>query len=154
VLRDALPAPAHLPGDVLLLPAGLIEAADSPDVIAGYLLIERLRSEAADPVRPLLDHMGIGATLRLLTSGAAPAEAAKGYGEAFLARAPAPEPTADLQRAAFETAQVSSALYGQAMRGTSAAAETLISDDPFALGAPLRVMSDESWLEFQAICSE
>jgi hypothetical protein len=40
------------------------------------------------------------------------------------------------------------------MRGTSAAAETLISDDPFALGAPLRVMSDESWLEFQAICSD
>ena len=71
-----------------------------------------------------------------------------------LARAPDPEPRPDQQRAAFETAQVSSALYGQAMRGTSAAAETLISDDPFALGAPLRVMSDESWLEFQAICSE
>ena len=98
VLRDALPAPAHLPGDVLLLPAGLIEAADSPDVIAGHLLIERLRSEAADPVRPLLDHMGIGATLRLLTSGAAPAEAAKGYGEAFLARAPDPELEAEFLR--------------------------------------------------------
>jgi len=154
VLRDALPQPAHLPGDLLLLPAGLIEAADSPDVIAGYLLIERLRAETEDPVRPLLDHMGLGATLGLLTSGAASAEAAAGYGEAFLARVPAPEPTADLQRAAFETAQVSSALYGQAMRGTSAAAETLISDDPFALGAPLRVMSDESWLEFQAICSD
>ena len=154
ILRDALGAPAHLPGDLLLLPARLVETADSPDVIAGHLLIEHLRAETDDAVRPLLDHMGLGATLRLLTSGAAPAEAAKGYGEAFLSRPPAAEPGPDQQRAAFEAAQVSSALYGQAMKGQSAAAETLIKDDPFALGAPLVVMSDESWLELQAICSE
>lgn len=154
ILRDALGGPAHLPGDLLLLPARLVETADSPDVIAGHLLVEDLRAASDDPVRPLLDHMGIGATLRLLTSGAAPAEAAKGYGEAFLARPPGPEPSAEAQRAAFEAAQVSSALYGQATRGENPAAEVLIAEDPFALGAPLVVMSDETWLELQAICSE
>jgi hypothetical protein len=154
VLRDALPAPAHLPGDVLLLPARMVETADSPDVIAGHLLVENLRAQGDHAVAQLLDHMGLGTTLRLLTSGGAPSRAAEGYGEAFLSRTPGPEPLPDQQRAAFEAAQVSSALYGKAMRGSSAAAEMLISEDPFALGAPLVVMSDESWLEFQTICSD
>lgn len=153
VLRDALPSPAHLPGNILLLPAALVEGADGPDVIAGHLLVEGLRARAADPVDALLGHMGLGATLRLLTSGSAPAEAAKGYGEGFLAALPGPLPSAEAQLAAFQSAKVSSALYGEATRATNTAAETLIAQDPFALGAPEPVLTDERWLEFQAICS-
>ncbi|WP_430464860.1 hypothetical protein [Tabrizicola sp.] len=154
ILRDALPGPAHLPGDLLLIPARLVETSDSPDVIAGHLLVEHLRARAADPLQPLLAHMGLGTTLRLLTRGTAPEDAAKGYGEAFLAAAPGRYPPADQQLAAFEAAGVSSALYGQAARATNGAADALVSQDPFALGAPLPVLSDESWLELQAICSE
>lgn len=154
VLRDALLAPAHLPGDVLLLPASLVEGADSPDVIAGHLLVESLRAQASDPVDALLGHMGLGATLRLLTTGTVPPEAAKGYGEGFLAAAPAPLPATEAQLAAFQAAQVSSAAYGEASRRTNGAAEALIAQDPFALGAPQPVFSDEDWLEFQAICTQ
>ena len=154
VLRDALVAPAHLPGDLVLLPASLVEASDGPDVIAGHLLVESLRAKATDPVDALLGHMGLGATLRLLTTGTVPPEAAKGYGEGFLAAPPDALPTAATQLDAFLRAEVSSAVYGEATRKTNPAAEALIAQDPYALGAPRPVLSDEDWLEFQSICAQ
>lgn len=154
VLRDALLSPAHLPGDLLLLPASLVEGADGPDVIAGHLLVERLRAEATDPVDALLGHIGLGATLRLLTTGTVPPDAARGYGEGFLAAPPTPMPPTETQLDAFRRAEVSSAVYGEATRKTNAAAEALIAQDPYALGAPHPVLSDEDWLEFQAICAQ
>lgn len=154
VLRDALTAPAHLPGNILLLPASLVERADGPDVIAGHLLMQSVRAAATDPVDALLAHMGLGATLRLLTTGTVPAEAAKGFGEDFLADLPGALPAPDAQLAAFKAAQVSSAPFGMATRQTNGAAEMLIGEDPFTLGAPSPVLSDENWLEFQAICSD
>lgn len=154
VLRDALLAPAHLPGGILLLPASLVENADSPDIIAGYLLVEDLRAQAHDPVAPLLDHMGLGANLRLLTTGTVPSDAAKGYGEGFLATPPDAEPALDAQLDAFGKAGVSTAPYAAATAASNPSAQTLIAQDPFALGGPRPVFSDENWLEFQAICSE
>lgn len=154
VLRDALAGPAHLPGNILLLPASLVEGADGPDLIAGHLLVEALRAQTTDPVDALLDYIGLGATLRLLTTGTVPPDAAKGYGEVFLAAAPGPWPAADAQLSAFQTAQVSAAAYGAASRDSNPAAADLVQQDPFALGAPSPVLSDEDWLEFQAICSQ
>jgi hypothetical protein len=154
VLRDALLAPAHLPGGILLLPASLVENADSPDIIAGHLLVEHLRAQAHDPVAPLLDHMGLGANLRLLTTGTVPPDAAKGYGEGFLATTPDAEPALDAQLDAFGKAGVSAAPYAAATAASNPGAQTLIAQDPFALGGPRPVFRDENWLEFQAICSE
>lgn len=154
VLREALTAPAHLPGNILLLPASLVETADGPDVIAGHLMVEDLRARAADPVDPLLNHLGLGATLRLLTTGSLPPEAAKGYGEVFLAARPGPLPDADAQIAVFQAALVSSAAYGASVRDSNGAAGALIEKDPYPLGAPTAVVSDEIWLEFQAICTQ
>lgn len=154
VLREALTAPAHLPGNILLLPASLVETADGPDVIAGHLLIEDLRSKAADAISPLLDHFGLGATLRLLTTGAAPPEAAKGYGEVYLAVPPAPMPGTEAQLGIFKATLVSSAAYGASARASNPAAAALIEQDPYPLGAPTAVVSDEIWLEFQAICAQ
>ena len=150
VVRDGLTAPAHLPGPLLLLPARLIESADGPDLIAGHLLAEALRVRAQDPVDPVLAHMGLGATLRLLTTGTVPAEALKGFGEVFLDTPPSPLPDTAALLAAFQTAEVSSAAYGAAMPQMP----DLIAKNPYPLGAPVEVLSDEVWLEFQAICSQ
>lgn len=150
VLRDALTAPAHLPGDILLLPASLVDTADGPETIAGYLLTEALRAQLADPVDPVLVHLGLGTTLRLLTTGNLPEDALKGFGEGFLAALPAPMPDSASLIEAFHHAQVSSASYAAAAK----ADRKLIEQDPFPLGVPLPVLSDENWLEFQAICSE
>lgn len=151
VLREGLTAPAHLPGDILLLPAQLIETSDGPDVIAGHLLAEHLRSLADDPLDPVLSHLGLGSTLRLLTTGTAPQDGLQGYGESFLAAPPTPMPTIEPLVASFKTALVSAAPYGAAL---GAEGQALMDADPYPLGAPTAVLSDESWLEFQAICSE
>ncbi len=150
VLREGIAAPAHLPGDILLLPATLVETADGPDAIAGMLLAEALRAKGHDPVDLLLAHIGLGATLRLLTTGTVPENATQGFGETFLATPPEPTPAPDALLTAFQKAQVSSASYGEATQGDPA----LVKNDPYPLGAPRFVMSDEDWLEFQAICSE
>lgn len=150
VLRDGLAVPAHLPGPLLLLPRALVEDADGPDVIAGHLLTEAARARAGDPVDPLLAHVGLGATLRLLTTGTLPADALKGFGEVYLAADPGPLPDTATLIEAFHRAQVSSASYASAIKADPA----LIAKDPYPLGAPLPVLSDENWLEFQAICSQ
>lgn len=150
VLPDGLGQPGHLVGNILLLPADLVERADGPEVLAGFLLAEDLRARALDPADALLTHIGLGATLRLLTTGTLPEGAAKGFGERYLASAPAALPAPDALVTAFQTAQVSTALYAEA----SAADPALLANDPFPLGSPLPVLSDENWLEFQAICSE
>lgn len=152
VLRDGLTTPAHLPGNLLLLPAQLVEGSDGPDVVAGHLIDLSLRARAQDATGPLLDHFGIGATLQLLTTGAAPETAAAGYGETFLATPRADPPPSDLLLAAFTAAQVSSAPYGDALKGSEG--QALITQDPFPLGAPLPVLQDEIWLELQAICAQ
>jgi hypothetical protein len=154
VLREGLTTPGHLPGNILLLPASLIEGADGPDIVAGHLLDEQLRADATDPVDPLLGQLGLGGTLRLLTTGSTLPDALAGFGEAYLAR---PRPAAPSQSdllAAFQAAGVSSAAYGYAQRSSSGATQGLISDDPFPLGAPAPVMTDENWLELQAICNQ
>lgn len=150
VLREGLTAPGHLVGNILLLPAALVESADGPDLIAGHLLAEAQRARLVDPVSQMLGHIGLGATLTLLTTGTIPPEAAKGFGEVFLATPAAPMPGTDALIEAFRTAQVSATSYGTAIKGDPA----LIENDPYPLGAPLPVLSDENWLEFQAICSD
>jgi len=154
ILRDALTAPAHLPGNILLLPARLVESADGPEALAGHLLDESLRATTTDPVDPLLSHIGLGATLRLLTTGTVPEGSLQGFGEPFLTAPRAPAPDADTLLAAFQTAQSRSAPYGEVLDGPEDLTRALIDQDPFPLGAPTPVMSDEDWLELQAICTE
>lgn len=154
VLREGLTAPATLPGGLVLLPAALIEGADSPDVVAGALLDERLRAAQTDTIDPVLGHLGLGATLRLLTTGEVAPEALQGYGEGFLAAGRNPMAAPVDLLALFQKAGVASAPYGEAARKADPAAQVLIENDPFPMGAPSPVLPDERWLELQAICSE
>ena len=149
VLPEGLGQPAYLPGDILLLPAALVERTDGPDTLAGHLLVQAEAAKTADAVDPLLAYAGLGATLRLLTTGALPPEALKGYGERFLSAAPPPPPDTAQLVTAFQLAQVSSASYAASTKDSG-----LLQQDPYPLGAPLPVLSDENWLELQAICTE
>lgn len=150
VLRDGLTAPASLPGDILLLPRAIVESADGPETIAGHLLSARLQAVAENPLGPVLHHLGLGATLGLLTTGGVDSDALQGFGEAFLARPPQPPADPVTLLGLFRAVQVSSAAYGASTKAHPA----FVAQDPYPLGSPVPVMSDENWLEFQAICSE
>lgn len=153
ILREALSGPAHLPGNILLLPASLVEAADGPEEIAGHLITEALLAKTKDPMDPVLSHIGLGATLRLMTTGTIPPSEFKGYGETLLAAEDAPFPDATAMIEAFRIAETGSAFQGEAL-GKTDLGTYLIDNDPYPLGTPKPLLSDETWLELQAICAD
>lgn len=144
VVREGLTVPAALPGNRVVLPEALLMATDSPDVIAGYVLAERVKAQGHTPTRTLLRHIGLWSTLRLLASGSLQSDAFKGYGEAILA---APLTTADPENLsqAFGTAGISSAPYV-----TQSGAKGLTDANPDGSTPP--VLEDGEWLSLQSIC--
>lgn len=155
VLRESLTRPANLPGNILLLPAPLVQGADAPEVVAGYLLAEALRAKESDPVLPLLSHMGLASTIRLLATGAPGDGALSGYGRRLAADTTPPAPLTDeALLAAFAAARVPSTPYAYSLDATGETTLGLIEADPFATTPAERVLSDETWLELQAICTE
>ncbi len=153
ILPEGLTRPAHLPGDVILLPRSLIEE-DAPDALAGAALAEGVRAGLADPMRGLLDHAGLRASFGLLTSGDLPASALDGFGEAFLRSEEALPPTEALVNA-FRTAGVPLAPYASwlAAHGGGEAANVLVAADPFQGGLTDPLMPDDDWIALQSVCS-
>jgi hypothetical protein len=153
VVRDALPAPIHLPGNIVVLPNALLQAADGPDAIAGAVLAETQRAAQASPTLAVLQHAGLFATLRLLGSGAIGPGAMSGYGELALTQPPAAIAN-DTLLAAFRAAGISSTPYAYALDKSGETTLDLIEADPFPQGSKPPVLDDAGWLNFQAICAD
>lgn len=151
VLPEPLAGLRVLPGRIVAVGAPLLEDHETADVLAGHLLAGLARAEAADPLRPLLDFVGLGATFRLLTGGHLPEAALSGYGEVLL---PVPEgelPVAALV-ARFAAAGVALAPYAGAQADAGRAAE-LRARDPFAgTVPPAPALADADWVLLQSIC--
>lgn len=152
-LRDGMTQPLALSGNIIALPAALLELADGPDAIAGYVLAEQQRAATTNPTRALLHHAGLPATVQLLASGALSPDAMQGYGEILLAQTPAPL-TNQALLAAFEQAGVSSGPYAYEVDKSGESTLGLIEADPLPGGSKPAVLDDAGWLELQAICSE
>lgn len=153
VLPEGLDHLSHLPGDLILVPRRAVEAATSPDILAGAILAEDQRRLAGTPAADLLHHAGIRATLRLLTTGEMPAEAVAGYGETLLDRRPATIADAGLL-ARFAGAGVASSPYAYALDPTGESVLGLIEADPFrSVPPPGPVLTDTDWVALQGICA-
>ncbi len=140
-------APAlHLPGDVIVLPRELFEAQNGPQAAAGAALAEKARSIALDPLIPVLDHAGLIATVRLLTTGDLPEGALSGYGEVIVKTPPIDLPT-DTLVAVFAKAGVPTTPYANAI-----GAPELIEKDPYVQTPAPALMEDDAWVSLQAIC--
>ncbi|MCA8884368.1 MAG: hypothetical protein KDA50_11585 [Rhodobacteraceae bacterium] len=143
VVPDGPVLSAGLPGGMLLLRKDLIEGADGPEAAAGALLTEAARSLEQDPLLGLLETVGPGATLRLLTQGEIADDnldrAAKGY----LLHPPAEMSSASLA-ARFSEAGVPPGPY-------AARAGVVIPLAPQPYLTPL--LPDAIWLRLSQICS-
>lgn len=151
VLRDGLAAGAHLPGDLILVSNRLLTDAKGPEAIAGAILAEAGRAAQLDPMMVVLDHAGLIATFRLLTSGQLPPGALDGYGEVLLAHAPRTLPQ-DRLLARFAAAALPVEPYATAVLAEGPARTALIAADPTAGTSHAALMSDQDWLSLQAIC--
>lgn len=142
---------AYLPGRVVLLHRNVLEDHEDPDVAAGYILTEALRAQQSDPLADLLDHAGLWASLRLLTSGNMPQPALDAYAEHLLTSTPV-DPPVEPWLAAFAAAELRSSPYAYARDITGESVLPLIEADPRAAEGSRLVLTDADWVRLQGIC--
>lgn len=151
IVRDGVAGAAHFPGGQILVGRSVVEDHETPDVIAGYLLVEAVKAETADPLLTLLDYVGLWPTLTLMTTGALPDGALGGYAESHLGTPMTDVPvTALVPR--FAEAQVPTTPYALAVDITGEETLPLIEADPLAGQTPPELMEDGAWIALQGIC--
>ena len=148
ILPSALSTTQHLPGGTLLVSHTLVEDYETPDVLAGFLLVENLRRTNNDPLERTLRHAGLFGAFRILTTGELKNETLKAHAERLIAEVPVPVPAGELATVA-QAAGVSLANYAQAVGGDiEAAARAMQNVDTDT--TPL--LGDGDWLALQQIC--
>ncbi len=151
VVRDGVRTAQHLPGGRIVVNRSLVEDFEDPDVVAGYLLAERLRADLRDPIAELLEAEGLTASLRLLTTGSLPSDVLDRHSERLVTMAQTPVPE-DLLLDRFDAARLRSSAYAYAMDVSGETVLSLIEADPYPAGTPEPVLSDGTWIRLQGIC--
>jgi hypothetical protein len=152
VVRDGVAAAAGLPGGIVVINRRLVEEAQDAEPVAGYALAEMVRASTADPVIPVLEHAGLMATFRLLTTGVLPEGAVVGYAETLLKAAPAAlDDERLLER--FQRVNLSSTAYARAVDPSGETTLGLIEADPFKGRSPAAILPDRDWISLQGICA-
>ena len=152
MVPDGVKTSAHLPGGLIVLGRAVVEDHEAPDVTAGFVLAENLRALARDPLADLLDHAGLAASLRLLTTGKLSPDNIDAYAEHLLSQQTAPLQTETLL-AAFDAADLRSTPYAYAIDITGETVLPLIEADPHASTGSREVLSDADWVRLQGICA-
>jgi hypothetical protein len=153
VVSTGVSTAAHLPGGIILINRALVEDYDEPDVMAGYILAERVRAEQADPMLALLDHAGTLATAKLLTTGTLSDAILDRYAEGVLI-APPVEISSEALLARFAAARVRATPYAFAVDPTGETTLPLIEADPVPLAEAEPILADADWVSLQGICIE
>ena len=151
VVRNGVNEAIHLPGGTILLSHTLVEDHEDADVLAGYIIAERLRVAIKDPLSDLLRFGGLTTSIRLLATGEVSDDILKLYGQHLLTVTPEPL-TDQALLAGFEAWQVRSTPYAYAIDISGETTLGLIEADPFAGTVPEPVISDADWLRLQGIC--
>lgn len=146
-IRDSL----YLPGSIVLLNKAVIEEFEDPAVAAGYILAERSRIVAEDPLEHLLQTTGPVSAFRLLTTGSLPQETLRDYSQVLLSEA-REAPPADTLLALFEQTGISSTPYAYARDRTGETVLDLIEADPMAGKETGPILQDRDWVLLQSIC--
>lgn len=147
VLPSATPATLALPGNIIVLNAALLEEHDTPEVVAGFILAETIRRDAADPMLRLLEDAGLVATLRLLTTGQLERAALQAHAITLLSQETGPVAGAVL-RPMFDAASIAATPYAMV-----AGVADLDGIAPAHDGPSATLLSDADWVSLQNICN-
>ena len=134
-----------------MLVLALVEDHDEPDVLAGYIVAERMRAQVSDPLDRLLSNSGVLDSVRLLTTGDLPEETLRSYAQHLLTTPPETLEDDTLLRG-FAAWSVRARPYAYALDITGETTLGLIEADPFATEIPPPILSDADWLRLQGIC--
>ncbi|MDJ0639612.1 MAG: hypothetical protein QNJ20_12300 [Paracoccaceae bacterium] len=150
VLPSTLEGTAHLPDGSLLVSHKLVEDFETPEVLAGFALAEKLRASTSDPMARLLEASPFRAALALLSTGHLRKIDKQRMAEWLVVRPPDPVADAPLL-AEMHARRVDSEPYGRALDISGEATAALISGGPYD---PEPVLGDTDWIALQSICSE
>jgi len=151
VLKDGIAQSARLPGGLILVNKRHLEDHENPDILAGYVLLERVHTEITDPLRALLEQVGGFEAFRLLTTGKVAGPALASYAETILtAESDLPE-TARLL-AAFAEARLPASPLAYDLDPTGETTLALIEADPYRNLPYPPVLPDATWVALQGIC--
>lgn len=153
IFADAAPETPdtlHLPGDMVLVNEALLARLYAPEALAGYLMAEAERSTVQDPLQPVLRHVGVRATLRLLTQGWLGPDQIRGYGTAWRV-APPQVVDAQAMQARFDRAGIDPGEWIASLPEAQRARFQQALVVPPSL-RPEPVLSDSDWLRIQNLC--
>ena len=123
VLPAGPPEPLALPGDIIVLPEALVEAALEPATVADAILAAR--AAQPDPLAAVIDRLGLIGTLRMMATGDPPVASVATLATALGAAPPVPSEAA--------------LLAVRAAAGLTAAEPPLL-------------LTDGEWVSLQGIC--
>lgn len=152
IFPSTIPDTISLPGNIIAASAALAEDFETPDVIAGYLLAERVRRETNDPVEVFLSEAGLRVTFHLLTTGQIAPEPIHAHAARLLSRDAQMVGAQDLLDQ-FAEAGISSQPYAFARDVSGETVLELIEADPMRGQRGEPVLRDADWVSLQEICS-
>lgn len=152
-----VPSPVNgarrLPGQIYVLGNDMLLNANGPEAAAGHLIAAQMAVSDHQVLLDTLKFAGARAVLRLLTFGALPENALRGYGEQLLQES-APEPENPALLKAFAQREIPSEPYALTLDPTGKSVMELIEADPFRNApAPKSWLNDQQWLALQQICA-
>ena len=151
ILPDGLSQTAHLPGNIILVGRELVEDFEDPDVAAGFILMEHMRSEQSDIFKDLLQYSGTLATFQLLTTGSLKEETLRSYSRHILLQPKLAIETSSVV-ARFQDKKLRMSPYAFALDMTGEQTLALIEADGLATWTFEPSLSDADWVRLQNIC--
>ena len=149
VLPSGLDTTRHLPGSLMLISRTLVEDYEDPDVLAGYILAEKLRSEHQDSLQTLLSFVGTLNVFRLLTTGKLPEAKLSKYAQSLLLTEPHRIDNTNL-KARFAAKDISPLPYAYAIDLTGEQTADLI--DHSQTRQYKSSLQDAYWVRLQNLC--
>ena len=141
-----------LAGRIILLDRRVIENADDPAVPAGYIVAAAAARQATDPLAAVLQAVGLGKTVGLLTTGDLPSDSLIDFARQVTEAEPAFPATKPMIEA-FQAAQIPTSPFAYARDATGLRTQDLIARDPYAERDEPEIMSDADWVRLKGICN-
>tara|TARA_B100001057_G_scaffold226679_2_gene227017 strand:+ start:10777 stop:11796 length:1020 start_codon:yes stop_codon:yes gene_type:complete len=152
IVPDGIKTTINLPGNILLANRNLVEDFEDPDVLAGFLVIEKLRSQTYDPMEDLIQNISLLSTFRLLTTGLINDETLMGYADYLVTK---PQETIQTNKIikAFHDTKLSLLPFAKAIDITGEGSFELIEADEIKKSPVKTSLPDAYWVSLQNICN-
>jgi hypothetical protein len=152
IVPDGIKTTINLPGNILLANRNLVEDFEDPDVLAGFLVIEKLRSQTYDPMEELIQTISLISTFRLLTTGLINDETLMDYAD-YLVTKPQESIRTNKIIKAFHDTKLSLLPFAKAIDITGEGSFELIEADEIKKSSVETSLPDANWVSLQNICN-